>query len=162
MCTARLLVRVPSAKPLGIVSVEGFQLQTNKMSNDGSAKCNLALHHPSHTWCVLFSMMSVHLSRLDTAEGRGFGYERETIPITYQGDSHEAFWYLAQAEYYDDQLLPYGWYMDFVRAGAQEHQLPQIYQEKLWNWPTIVDPDPERRRLNQKILGSSLQSKPDR
>ena len=161
MCTPRIMARVPSATPIGIVPVEGFQLQTNKISHDGSSKCNLVVHPHSHAWCVLFSMLPAELPRLDRAEGRGFGYERETVQISYRGESIDAFWYLAPAEYCSDELLPYGWYMNFVRAGAMEHQLPQNYQEHLRNWQTTLDPNQERRHFNQMILESSPQSKPD-
>jgi len=153
MYSPRLIQRVPSAKSIGMIAVDGFQLVTNKISKDGSSKCNLVQVPNQRSWCVLFSMSREHIPLLDRAEGKGYGYERKEIALSFQEQPCVAFWYLGQPEYCREEVLPFGWYMDFVRAGAQEHQLPLDYQRILKEWPVVVDPDEKRVRLNQQILG---------
>ena len=67
----------------------------------------------------------------------------------------EAFTYIAQDGYIEDNLKPFKWYLDFVIEGAKEHSLPKEYILKLEEQNFKEDLNIERRNQNGKILSSN-------
>ncbi|MBA4037504.1 MAG: gamma-glutamylcyclotransferase [Bradyrhizobium sp.] len=129
MSTARMRKRTPSCEPLGIAALPGYALRFHKRSRDKSAKCNAFASGNNNTVIgVLFRFDPAERAKLDEAEGVGAGYERATVTvINEEGRRRKALIYLATPDYIDDSLKPYGWYKDFVLAGASEHGLPPEY-----------------------------------
>jgi gamma-glutamylcyclotransferase (GGCT)/AIG2-like uncharacterized protein YtfP len=129
MSTARLRKRMPSCERLGTATLPGYALRFHKRSRDKSAKCNAFASGNNNTVIgVLFSFDPAERAKLDEAEGVGAGYERATVTvINEKGRRRKVLTYLATPDYIDDSLKPYGWYKDFVLAGAREHGLPPEY-----------------------------------
>lgn len=157
MATARLRRRMPSCEPLGMATLPGYALRFHKRSSDKSGKCNaLAGGNDDGVMGVLFSFDPAELAKLDEAEGVGAGYERAMVTvIDDKGRRLEVLTYLATPGYIDDGLKPYGWYKDFVVAGAREHGLPPEYVDgHIQPVEAIDDPDKTRDRKQRATLGS--------
>jgi gamma-glutamylcyclotransferase (GGCT)/AIG2-like uncharacterized protein YtfP len=152
MSTARLHERMPSCKPLGTAILPDHALRFHKRSTDDSGKCNaFACDNDDGVIGVLFSFDPAELPKLDKVEGVGSGYERAMITVTNdKGRRRKALTYLATFDYIDNSLKPYGWYKDFVLAGASEHDLPQEYIAKyIQSVEAIEDPNKERDKRNR-------------
>ncbi len=155
MSTVRLRERMPSCKPLGIATLPGHALRFHKRSVDRSGKCNaFAADNQDNVIGVLFSFDPAERALLDRAEGIGNGYEHATVTvINDKGRRRKVLTYLATADYIDDSLKPYGWYKDFVLAGATEHELPPEYvAEYIQSVETIDDPDKARDEKQRATL----------
>lgn len=148
---ARLTARTPSARALGPVRLEGWQLRFHKRSHDGSGKCSLLETGRAEdlAYGVIYELDPADRSALDAAEGLGAGYDLRVIELA---DFGEVFFYVAQPGYVDDALVPYTWYHRFVLEGARYHGLPQDYLQRLEAVRAVADPEPERAALNARIL----------
>ena len=129
MYTPRLRFRVRSARPIGVAKLEGFQLQWNKRSKDGSGKCGIlaASNSGATVIGVIFQIDPSEKKLLDRAEGVGAGYFELPIAPTMNEAEVAAFTYIPDQAFRKDGLAVYGWYKDFVIAGAREHCLPENY-----------------------------------
>ncbi|WP_245284020.1 gamma-glutamylcyclotransferase family protein [Bradyrhizobium sp. Cp5.3] len=157
MSTARLRERMPSCKPLGIATLPGHELRFHKRSIDKSGKCNaFASGNNNEVIGVLFSFDPAERDKLDQAEGVGSGYEHAMVTvINEKGRRRKVLTYLATPDYIDDSLKPYGWYKDFVLAGAREHDLPPEYiEEYIQLVEAIEDPNKARDKKQRATLGS--------
>jgi hypothetical protein len=105
---------------------------------------------------VLFSFDPAERAKLDEAEGVGSGYEHAIVTvINEKGRRRKVLTYLATPDYIDDSLKPYGWYKDFVLAGAREHGLPPEYiKEYIQSVEAIEDPNKVRDKKQRATLGS--------
>lgn len=159
MSTARLRKRMPSCTPLGIATLPGHALRFHKRSKDQSGKCNaFATSDEDSVIGVLFSFDPAERGRLDKAEGAGKGYEPTTVTvINDKARRRKVLTYRATADHIDDSLKPYGWYKDFVLAGAAEHRLPEAYiAEHIQSVEAIDDPDKTRDAKERGTLGVSM------
>ena len=147
MCTARLLYRVPGAALVGSATLKGHRLRFHKRSKDKSGKCNADFtgNVDDH---ILFTVPAAELGHLHRAEGRGYGYDDHSLKVQMpNGATVNALTYVAATTHIDDSLAPYGWYWDFVNAGAQEHGLPAMYSEAhICSVQYHPDPDAQRDR----------------
>lgn len=146
MLIERLQARVPSAKPVSHARVEGWCLQFDKRSADGSGKCHIVPSPGDVVYGVVFSIPLADHGKLDDFEGRYHGYERQRLLEVILGDGSkvEAFTYVADPDYVQAGLLPYDWYHDLVVAGAEQHHLPTDYiaaLKRIDSWP---DPEVDR------------------
>lgn len=156
MSTARLRERMPSCKPLGIATLPGHTLRFHKRSVDKSGKCNaLATDDGQSVIGVLFSFDPSERAALDRAEGVGNGYAHATVTVLNdKGRRRKVLTYLATPDSIDDSLRPYGWYKEFVLAGAREHGLPQDYvAAQILSVEAVEDPDKVREMKQQATLG---------
>lgn len=157
MSTARLRKRMPSCEPLGVASLQGHALRFHKRSRDKSGKCNaFASGNNNEVIGVLFSFDPAERAKLDEAEGVGSGYEHAIVTvINEKGRRRKVLTYLATPEYIDDSLKPYGWYKDFVLAGAREHGLPPEYiADYIQSVEAIDDPNKTRDEKRRATLAS--------
>lgn len=155
MSTARLRERMPSCKPLGIATLPSHSLRFHKRSVDNSGKCNaFASGNDDSVIGVLFSFDPAERAKLDKAEGFGSGYEHAMVAvINDKGRRRKVLTYLASSDYVDDNLKPYGWYKDFVLAGAREHGLPREYiAECIESVEAIKDPKKAREKKQRATL----------
>ena len=152
MCSARLRQRVPSARPIGIAPLSGWDLRFHKRSQDGSGKCNLVRSKESGATVhgVVFEIDPSEKQQLDEVEG--LGYRCEDLKVRIGAEVLTVYTYLAEARFLDDSLLPYGWYRDLVVAGAREHGLPEDYVEKLLAVQVRTDPNTKRDAENRRLL----------
>ena len=147
--------RVPSASFVTTAYLSGYIMSFNKRSTDGSGKGNIIKsgYHDHVIHGVVFSIDASDKPQLDKVEGLGEGYSEANIQMTYPANVGLVFAYIADTDYIDDTLLPYGWYKDLVLAGAKEHSLPADYIAELAKIQSIVDMDTKRRNKAYQFLG---------
>ncbi len=147
----RLRERVPSAEPLGVVSLPGWSLRFHKRGEDGSGKCNLVYtgQEAESAFGVVYRIDAREKVRLDRAEGLGLGYREHSLELAGHG---RVFFYLAMEGHVDDSLQPFDWYKAFVLAGAEYHGLPRDYCHLIESVPHEPDPDVERTLAARSIL----------
>ena len=146
MSLRRLQARTPSARFYHTAILQSHVLKFHKIGRDGSGKCDivasdndsLAVHG------VLYELQDEEIQRLDRYEGRGAGYDRETVQVMTRQDCYEsALTYVATRM--DPKLKPFHWYKHHVYRGAVEHQLPIDYIERLARIESVDDPDLNRQ-----------------
>lgn len=145
--------RAPSATPIGAGYVSGRRLTFDKVSKDGSGKCDIesTANLTDRAYGVLFKIAKSEKQKLGFEEGLGKGYKEETvIVITQNGEEYEASAYVATEK--EPALRPYHWYKAIVIAGAVEHKLPLSYIEWLRTFNSQQDPNTERRAKNESLL----------
>jgi gamma-glutamylcyclotransferase len=127
MLTARLRERCASARPLGMATLPRYELKWHKRSKDGSGKCDIveSVEGEASVHGVLYEIPDHEKSRLDRAEGLGYGYEQVAIEVSQDGRPVSAVAYVATNV--DSTLKPFDWYQAHVVEGAVEHGLPAEY-----------------------------------
>lgn len=150
MCTGRLRRRAPSARPIGTGYVTGRRLTFEKVSRDGSGKCDACAGSPGdRVFGVLFEISLAEKPTLDRAEGLGAGYAEETVSVVTASGPVEASTYIATAR--DPAVRPYHWYKRYVLAGATEHALPADYVARIEAVSSVEDPDAARNAENALV-----------
>lgn len=157
MCSARLRDRVPSARPLGPAFLSGHVLRFHKRGfRDGSGKADASASAVSDAgvWGVVYEIDPGEKANLDRAEGMGSGYDEKQVLVTdTDGVGHRAWMYCANPSAIDLAAVPFAWYLELVRAGAEEHGLPEDYtRARIASRPTHPDPDPARAARHRAIL----------
>ncbi len=154
MLTRRLTAknRAPSAKPLGVAYAEGRRLTFDKVSQDGSGKCDAEATESKtdRVYGVIFEVALIDRTALDTAEGLGKGYKSERIEVVMANGKVQVDTYIATKK--EPVLRPYHWYKAITVAGAVEHGLPKDYVEWLRAFESIEDPNGKRRAENEALL----------
>ena len=142
--------RAPSAKPVGIGYVEGRRLTFDKVSQDGSGKCDAEAtgKKTDRVYGVIFEIALTDKAALDKAEGKGYAEERVEV-VTVAGKV-QIETYIATKKV--PVLRPYHWYKAITVAGAVEHELPKDYVEWLRAFESIEDPNAERRARREALL----------
>ena len=155
MLSRRLMARVPSAIAVGVGYASGRRLTFDKVSTDGSGKCDIEpTQSPTdRVYGVLFEISLAERARLDEAEGLGKGYREERVDVVTPCGTRQALAYVATAK--EPALTPYHWYKALVVAGATEHRLPDPYVEWLRTVESKQDPKPNRRAENEPLLFGS-------
>jgi len=156
MCAARLRSRTPSAMALGTARLPGYVLRFQKRGRDGSAKCDAEQtgRAADTVLGVVYHVDDAEMADLDRAEDLGEGYRRERLTVLPQGDSAEinAWTYLALPQAIDQSLSPFDWYVEYVLAGAREHQLPESYVRAIEEVGTLSDTDLDRAAFHRRVL----------
>ena len=152
MLSRRLQRRTPSAWPIGTGFVEAHRLTFDKVSSDGSGKCNIeSRSNPSdRVYGVLFSIKRDEANDLDEAEGLGSGYRKTEVRVVSPTGVHIAVAYIADRT--NPLLRPYEWYKEFVVRGAIEHKLPAVYVRRLQITESQRDSNERRRTRNEAVL----------
>ncbi len=154
MLTRRLAARAPSAAVVATGFIEGYRLTFDKVSTDGSGKCDIeSTGNPAdRVYGVLFRIASAETGALDAAEGLGQGYRKGKVQVASAEGKATAVAYFATRK--DPARLLYDWYKAFVVQGAIEHALPQAYIEGLRAVRSQTDRNAERRARNEALLQS--------
>jgi gamma-glutamylcyclotransferase (GGCT)/AIG2-like uncharacterized protein YtfP len=163
MSRMRLNMRVSSAKPLGIATLQGHRLMFHKIGKDGSAKCDAwrTGELPDVVQGVLFRLESDELTTLDHIEGTGAGYERCSVVVAdSSGRTIRAETYLATR--IDPALRPYTWYREHVLRGALAAGLRHDYVAAIRAVPAEADPDRQRHAREMAIYQESRISRQPR
>ena len=157
MLTRRLTSpeRAPCAMFVDTGFVAGRQLTFDKLSCDGSGKCDAeeTENETDRVYGVIFEIKCAHKPALDRAEGRCNGYKLETVEVITKQRIVLAQTYIATRK--ERALRPYHWYKALVVAGAVEHDLPNCYVEWLRVFESKEDPKPKRRAKNEALLIAS-------
>jgi gamma-glutamylcyclotransferase (GGCT)/AIG2-like uncharacterized protein YtfP len=152
MSVRRLGARVPSARVVGVATLEGHRLLFHKCGRDGSAKCDAACSGEpgDRVIGVVYRIDPAHKPRLDEKEGLGNGYEQEHVTVRFaDGSTAEALTYFATRT--DPALKPFAWYREHVLRGAREHALPEHYVRMIGLVEAIDDPDDGRHAMELAI-----------
>ncbi len=144
--------RTPSATAVGTGFVAGRRLAFDKVSTDGSGKCDAepTSRPTDRVYGVLYEIDPAEDPSLDRAEGLGAGYREEPVTIATGSGTRNATTYAATAK--EPALRPYHWYKALVIAGAVEHGLPTAYVEWLRTCQSQPDPNERRRAENEQVL----------
>lgn len=144
--------RAPSAVAIGIGFISGRRLTFDKVSSDGSGKCDIMAtdNREDKVYGFLFEIIASEKAQLDRAEGLRKGYREEKIEVITLSGPCDAFTYVANKK--EPALRPYHWYKALVIAGAIEHNLPQPYIECLRTFDSKPDPNIKRRAENESLL----------
>ena len=150
----RLLDRVSSARLMGVVQLDGYQLAFHKRSDDGSGKCNLLKTRNSLDTVhgAIYEIEPEHRSVLDEFEGNGYGYTDNQIQIQYLDKEYNCFTYLAQQSLITSNLKPYHWYKEMVVLGAKYLKFPDTYVSTIESVESCDDPDNKRSSENYDVL----------
>ncbi|EML1597273.1 gamma-glutamylcyclotransferase [Burkholderia cenocepacia] len=154
MSEPRLSTRVRSFRRIAIGYLDGYKLTFDKVSLDGSAKCDcehtgLADHR---VWGVVFAMDVGEQTALDKAEGRGNGYDRHEIELPTDMGVMPAVTYFATGKRLG--LSPYHWYKHHVLFGARAAQFPPEYIAAIEAIASIEDPKPSRVEKELAVYSS--------
>ena len=106
MLTRRLSARTPSAVPLATAYAEGYRLTFDKVSTDGSGKCDIEVtgNPADRVWGVLFRIATAEAADLDDAEGVGHGYRKGELEVMAATARSRATAYFATEK--DPKRLP--------------------------------------------------------
>ena len=138
--------RVPTAKAVSHARLEGWRLQFDKVSEDGSGKCDI-VRSPGDVVCgVVYSIPTADLGNLDRLEDLDHGYILQRLAPVVLGDGSlvRTLAHVAEPGSCQPGLLPYEWYRDLVVAGAEQHNLPSDYLAWLKSAGSQPDPIPAR------------------
>jgi gamma-glutamylcyclotransferase len=157
MFARRLAARTPSAVRITTAFVEGRRLTFDKVSTDGSGKCDIvATGNPiDRVYGVVFRIVTDEARALDEAEGLGRGYRKDEIMVATPEGTLAAMAYFATEK--DPKRRPYDWYKAFVVQGAAENALPAAYIELIRAVPSQADPNRARRAGNEALLAGISQ-----
>lgn len=152
MLPRRLRLRAPSAVFVATGTVHGHMLVFDKVSVDGSSKCNIrrSSSRVDRVHGVLFEIDAGDRPALDRAEELGRGYREEIVRVSTDSGARQALTYVALVT--DPERAPYDWYKAFVVAGAEANGLPEAYVERLRRVASVRDPDAARRAHNAAVL----------
>ncbi len=152
MSLTRLQQRVPSAKRLDTVTLQGHQLRFHMSGYDGSGKCD-AYQTNDKNHKVIGALFEIDIKEkdvLDKAESINVGYGEKFVSV--QSDSGETFEALI---YYalklDHTLKPYSWYLNHVIVGARETNLPAEYLEIIEATESIEDLNKARDKKEREM-----------
>jgi len=143
--------RAPSAEKLAIGWLNGFRLVFDKVSADGSGKCDCERSNSAHdqVYGVVFRIDDANEVTLDAAEGLGYGYEKKVVDLVTASGVVSAAIYTATHK--QPGLKPYDWYKEHVLRGAIEQGLPAEYVRAIHAVKAKPDPDQSRALREMSI-----------
>lgn len=154
MLTIRLTStdRAPSAVKIETGYVCGRRLTFDKISQDGSGKCDAEYTgaDSDRVYGVIYEINCNDEKKLNNAEGLNKGYKKESVNVITNHGSVDALTYIATKK--DLILMPYRWYKALTIAGALEHNLPNNYIEWIRTVEAVEDPNIQRSEKEEKIL----------
>ena len=141
--------RAPSAIVITTGYILGRKLTFDKVSKDGSGKCDIEETHDlnNRVYGVLFEIDDKEEKTLDKAEGLGGGYNKIRIRVLTSNGEYKAITYVAAIK--DPKILPYDWYKAYVVKGAIKHNLPTDYINWIQTFNTKRDPNIRRSLINK-------------
>lgn len=141
----RLIERVGAVTILGTARLEGHTLSFDKRGGDGSGKCHLnPAPAGSFVLGALFELTTAQFRGLDQFEGRGFGYERESLRVEAAAGPIKVESYLAMPAHREAGLQPFDWYRALVWVGARLHRFDAAYCARIAATPSRPDADARR------------------
>ncbi|MFC5511858.1 gamma-glutamylcyclotransferase family protein [Massilia jejuensis] len=148
MPARRLKARVPSSETVGVAVLDRHRLAFHKRGFDGSAKCDVIEtgSQEDRVYGVVYEIGADQLPQLDTAEGRGFGYERGTVSVTPEGRSP----IIAECHFatgIGTETAPYSWYLHHVLTGARQERLHGISRGSHRSQASLISTRNEAREL---------------
>lgn len=144
MCSGRFRAYGMTPRGRGSAAVlDDYRLTFNKPSKDQSGKANVSPSTVHQVWGVLYEIDAAELAVLDLREGKGYARHNLTVR-RIDGDTMEAWVYIAARPDTTNPLRPYTWYKRFLVEGAREHALPTAYIAELQAIDATIDADSNR------------------
>jgi gamma-glutamylcyclotransferase len=152
MLSRRLRARVPSAMPVATGFVSGHRFTFDKVSTDGSGKCDAEETSmlEDRVYGVVYEIDDAEKPALDRAEGLENGYAEKYLEVITDSDHITARAYYATNK--NTSQKPYHWYKDLVLAGAREHSLPANYVEVIEKVDSFKDSNSARCARERRFL----------
>lgn len=147
--------RCPSAVLRGTCLMPSYRLSFRKHSGDGSAKCDAERtgNPEDELRIAVFDIAESEEAALDSAEGLGHGYNRDTFELIVGGQRVSATIYLADQNAVVRDV-PYEWYKEMVVLGAQYHGFPNAYVKPILEVESKVDGNRTRAAENRAVVKS--------
>jgi gamma-glutamylcyclotransferase len=146
MCVGRLTApgRATSATVICSAYATGRRLTFDKVSKDGSAKCDCEYtgNPNDHVYGVVFAIHASDGAALDRAEGKGYGYDAINIEVSASTGTGTVVTYIATNK--KNGLSPYDWYKQHVLDGAIAAKLPGEYISMIAAVESVPDADVAR------------------
>ena len=142
----RLESRIGRCAHLKSVKINQYKLEFDKLSTDGSAKCNIV--DADQNDCIYGALYTITASQKKILDRFEAGYS--TIWIDIQNYSR-SFTYKANPPF-DRLSLPFDWYKILVIMGAAYHAFPTTYLNMLGSVRGKSDEDRKRAEDNLKIF----------
>jgi len=133
---ARLMSDRPRIRPFDLAHRQHLDLRFAPVQLDYT---RVRIHSTSNphdiVHGVLFDVPQSQVSSLAHAEGEGTDYDRNLVWVEVTNGElvRRAETYIAKESKIDQNMKPYGWYLDLVTTGALMHELPQTYVDALRN-----------------------------
>jgi gamma-glutamylcyclotransferase (GGCT)/AIG2-like uncharacterized protein YtfP len=131
LSSARLRLRVASARVVGAACLRGYRLTCDKRGADGSGKANLCSDAAGRVWGAVYALDPADWPVLDACETlytrigvRVEARDRELTAQTYRSDALTG------------DPVPFAWYRRLILEGAREHDLPEDYLRALEALPS--------------------------
>ncbi len=137
----RLRARCPSATRVAVGFVRCCQLRFHKVGLDGTGKANAFWTGNLNdcVWGVVYRCRRDERYELDRCESLGDGYQEFAVAVQAGASVLNTFLYQAMPDRIDSSLRPAAWYHGHVIRGAQEHGLPDHYQQMIAAFPALPD-----------------------
>lgn len=148
----RLKSLAPAAKLLNNAKLLGYKLTFDKVSSDGSGKCNIQ-KSDTQTDVVLGALYMLEAKDWLALDARERGYRRVEVKVTTPDGDCIATTYVAETV--DASLKPFDWYVGYVIAGAKEIGLPADYLDQINAIEMQEDTDLERSAKHKAITAAS-------
>merc|ERR1711936_529450 len=132
LLTERIHINNPSAVFRSIAKLKEHKLDFNYFSKRWQgAAATIIPTRESHVWGVLWELNMEHLETLDRQEGVPNVYNRKMVEVELEdGSSAEAVTYFLIKPEEEDKRPSYV-YKNVILRGAEEHNIPEEYLEKL-------------------------------
>ena len=140
---------------LELEKIEGYKIEYSKVSKDGSGKATIIKtdNTADIVWGTISSISREEKKLLDEAEGLGKGYDELNLKIiTDTGESIYLLTYIANVTSIDNSFEPYNWYKKIVIAGANQHNIDQVYISNFLDVNSKKDANEKRAEKELSIL----------
>lgn len=158
MLGLRIKNRIDSYSIIGTGYIDNHSLRFHKKSKDESGKADAYYLSTleEKVWGVIGEIDEKSKNILDRIEGLGMGYNQKEVTVHMSDEiSIKALIYVADIDFIDPELKPYGWYKKFVIHGSLENSLPEEYIRKIEKVESIFDNNEERRDKNIQIINNA-------
>jgi cation transport regulator ChaC len=121
--------RTNHAGEIKLCWVEGYKINFNKRSMDGTGKANITPQAGGKVWGVMYQCDERFLSEMDMYEGVSGGhYVRIHLLVQCTGEPDvNAITYTAGQSFIAESLFPSNAYLDTILRGARHHGFPAHY-----------------------------------
>lgn len=147
--------RVPEAELAGAAELAAHRLVFRKRGRDGAARSDAcASDTPGDTLPgALYYLPAEAFGRLGAA---GAGYHiADVVVTTADGDVRARTW-VADTTEHAEGLLPWDWYVELIRAGAELLDLPAAHRRWLEHVPVARDHDLARASVARQVVAAGL------
>ncbi|MCP3906063.1 MAG: gamma-glutamylcyclotransferase [Planctomycetes bacterium] len=155
----RLRERAPEAEAAGVAVLRDHRMTFSKRGRDGSGKCTIApvSAGADQVHGAVVRVTIADRAALDEAE---HGYALQPLRIETAAGPLDVTTYVAERDFIDHALKPFGWYKDLVLSGAAQHALPVEYIEGIRAVEARDDSDLDRATRHRSLIPTAWRPMP--